>query len=136
MITLFMCCCRKFICYGERMTRSLRNKLLKTSKGQSQVPSLVHHHIRCICQLSYIWNYFYTCWFVVICRQLGEQANLEFIKDAGHLVHSDQAPEYNQRLKNILASVNKWDFFLILMSRFMSKMYTRYMVLLFTGSVW
>ncbi|KAL1833773.1 hypothetical protein ACET3Z_003424 [Daucus carota] len=40
-------------------------------------------------------------------RQLGEQANLEFIKDAGHLVHSDQPSEYNQRLKNILASVNK-----------------------------
>ncbi|KAK1369578.1 hypothetical protein POM88_035670 [Heracleum sosnowskyi] len=67
-------------------------------------------------------------------RQLGEQANLEFIKDAGHLVHSDQASEYNQRLKNILASVNKLDFFLILMlSRFMSKMFTRCMVLFFTA---
>ncbi|WOG84701.1 hypothetical protein DCAR_0103885 [Daucus carota subsp. sativus] len=40
-------------------------------------------------------------------QKLGGEATLEFVKEAGHLVQSDQATEYNNRVKKILSSLQK-----------------------------
>jgi len=46
---------------------------------------------------------------VMIFRQIGENATIESIKKAGHLVQLERPCVYNRRLKKFLASIHSED---------------------------